>query len=68
MQRLVFAGGGFAGPKLRDALNAVGRGIVRIAKRSGIANGLGVLPRRRVAGRTLARRGRCRRLSKDREK
>ncbi len=50
MLRPIFADGGQAGPKLRDALKAIGRWTVEIVKRS------------------LAWLGRCRRLSKDREK
>ncbi len=63
----IFAGGGYAGPKLRDALKAAGRWTVQIVKRSDSANGFEVLPRRWVAGPTLAWPGRCRRLTKDRE-
>jgi transposase len=62
-----FADGGYAGPKLRDALKAAGCWTVQIVKRSDIANGFEVLPRRWVAGPTLAWLGRCR-LAKDWEK
>jgi transposase len=64
----IFADGGHAGPRLRDALKAAGCRTVQIVKRSDIANGFEVLPRRWVVERTLAWPGRCRRLSKDREK
>jgi transposase len=64
----IFADGGYAGPKLRDALKAAGCWTVQIVKRSDIANGFEVLPRRWVVEHTLARLGRCRRLAKDREK
>jgi transposase len=66
--RHIFADGGYAGPKLRDALKAIGRWTVQIVKRSDSANGFEVLPRRWVVERTLAWLGRCRRLSKDWEK
>jgi transposase len=68
MLRHVFADGGYAGPKLRDALKAIGRWTVQIVKRSDKADGFEVLPRRWVVERTLAWLGRCRRLSKDWEK
>jgi len=68
MLRHVFADGGYAGPKLREALKAIGRWTVQIVKRSDTAHGFEVLPRRWVVERTLAWLGRCRRLSKDWEK
>lgn len=68
MLRHIFADGGHADAKLRDALKAAGRWTVRIVKRSDIANGFAGLPRRWVAGRTLAWPGRCRHPSKDRER
>ena len=52
--RHIFAGGGYAGPWLRDALKALGRWTVRIVKRSDTAKGFEVLPRRWVARRTFA--------------
>ena len=68
MLRYIFADGGYAGPKLRDALKAIGRWTVQIVKRSDSTQGFEVLPRRWVVERTLAWLGRCRRLSKDWEK
>ena len=68
MLRHIFADGGYAGPKLRDALKQIGRWTVQIVKRSDTAEGFEVLPRRWVVERTLAWLGRCRRLSKDWEK
>lgn len=66
--RHIIADGGYAGPKLRDALKAIGRWTVQIVKRSDTAEGFEILPRRWVVERTLAWLGRCRRLSKDWEK
>jgi len=66
--RHIFADGGYAGPKLRDALKALGRWTVEIVKRSDTAKGFEVLPRRWVVERTFAWLNRCRRLSKDWEK
>ena len=66
--RHVFADGGYAGPKLRDALKAFGRWSVQIVKRSDAAEGFEGLPRRWVVERTFAWLNRCRRLSKDWEK
>ena len=66
--RHIFADGGYAGPKLREALKALGRWSVQIVKRSDIAEGFEVIPRRWVVERTFAWLNRCRRLSKDWEK
>lgn len=66
--RHIFADGGYAGPKLREALKSIGRWTVQIVKRSDTAEGFEVLPRRWVVERTFAWLGRCRRLSKDWEK
>ena len=68
MLRHIFADGGYAGPKLRDALQAIGRWTVQIVKRSDTAEGFEILPRRWVVERTFAWLNRCRRLSKDWEK
>lgn len=65
--RHVFADGGYAGDKLRDALSALGRWTVQIIKRTDTAQGFEVLPRRWVVERTFAWLGRCRRLAKDYE-
>ena len=63
--RHIFADGGYAGDKLRNALAALGRWTVQIIKRSDTAEGFEVLPRRWVVERTFAWLGRCRRLTKD---
>ena len=64
----IFADGGYARPKLCEALKSIGRWTVQIVKHSGNAEGFGLLPRRWVVERTLAWPGRYRRLSKDWEK
>jgi transposase len=66
--RHVFADGGYAGPKLTDALRDLGKWTVEIIKRSDTAKGFELLPRRWVVERTFAWLGRCRRLAKDWEK
>ena len=66
--RHVFADGGYAGPKLRAALQGNGDWTIQIIKRSDTARGFEVLPRRWVVERTFAWLGRCRRLAKDWER
>ena len=66
--RHVFVDGGYAGPKLRRALQKIGEWTMEIVKRSGTAQGFEVIPRRWVVERTFAWLGRCRRLAKDWEK
>ena len=63
--RHVFADGGYAGPKLRDAMKGHGDWDIEIIKRSDTASGFEVLPRRWVIERTFAWLGRSRRLAKD---
>jgi len=72
----VFADGGYAGPKLRRALDRIGEWTIEGVKRSHTAKGFEVLPRRWVVERTpdqvrgglFAWLGRCRRLARDWEK
>ena len=68
--RHLFADGGYAGDKLRDAVAQLGRWTIEIGKRPDTAKGVTaigfeVLPRRWVVERTFAWLGRCRRLAKD---
>jgi putative transposase len=63
--RHVFADGGYAGDKLRDAMKPHGDWTIEIIKRSDTAKGFVLLPRRWVVERTFAWLGRCRRLAKD---
>ncbi len=63
--RHLFADGGYAGGKLRDALARFGQWTIEVIKRSERASGFEVLPRRWVVERTFAWLGRCRRLARD---
>ena len=63
--RHVFADGGYAGKKLKVALASLGNWTIEIIKRSDVAKGFEVLPRRWVVERTFAWLGRNRRLAKD---
>jgi transposase len=63
--RHIFADGGYAGAKLRDAMAELGQWSFEIIKRSDTAKGFELLPRRWVVERTFAWLGRCRRLAKD---
>jgi transposase len=63
--RHVFADGGYAGDKLRQAIKDHGDWTIEIIKRSDTAKGFVLLPRRWVVERTFAWLGRCRRLAKD---
>ncbi|GEO18202.1 hypothetical protein MAE02_58980 [Microvirga aerophila] len=51
--RHVFADGGYAGDKLRDAVTALGRWTIEIIKRSDAVKGFAVLNRRWVVERTF---------------
>jgi len=61
----VFADGGYAGGKLRDAMRRRGDWTIEIIKRSYAAKGFVLLPRRWVVERTFAWLGRCRRLAQE---
>ena len=64
--RHIFADGGYAGEKLRQALDD--KLTLEIVKRPSGEKGFVLLPRRWVVERTFAWLGRCRRLAKDWEK
>ena len=66
--RHVFADGGYAGDKLREALAKIGKWTLEIIKRSDTAKGFVLLPRRWVVERTFAWLNRNRRLAKDFER
>jgi len=61
----VFADGGYAGEKLVSAISHIEDLVVEIVKRSDIAKGFVLLPKRWVVERTFGWLGRCRRLAKD---
>jgi transposase len=61
----IFADGGYAGDKLKDALAKLGDWTIEIIKRSDAAKGFILLPRRWVVERTFAWLNRNRRLAKD---
>jgi transposase len=63
--RHVFADGAYAGHKLEGTLQRLGRWTLEIVKRSEVAKGFEVIPRRWVVERTLAWLNRNRRLAKD---
>ena len=60
----IFADGGYAGEKLKQALRSFGNWCIEIVKRSDQAKGFVLLPRRFVVERTFAWFGRNRRLSR----
>ena len=66
--RHVFADGGYAGAKLKNALRKLGAWTIEVVKRTDDISGFVVLPRRWVVERTFAWLGRCRRLAKDFER
>lgn len=64
----IFADGGYAGNKLRQAVAAFDGPTIEIVRRPNAAKGFVVITRRWVVERTFAWLGRCRRLAKDWEK
>ena len=62
----LFADGGYQGPQFRNALTKIRPCLkTEIVKRSDLAKGFVVLPKRWIVERTIAWLGRCRRLAKD---
>ncbi len=61
----LFADGGYSGQETRAAAKRVGKVDLEIVKRSDVAKGFLVLPKRWIAERTFGWLGRCRRLAKD---
>ena len=63
--RHIYADGGYAGDKLKQALAGKGWWTIEVIRRCDNLKGFKVLPRRWVVERTFAWLGRCRRLAKD---
>jgi transposase len=61
----IFADGGYAGDKLKDALAAVDGPSIEIVRRPPGVTGFVIVARRWVVERTFSWLGRCRRLAKD---
>jgi putative transposase len=62
----LFADGGYQGPEFRNALTKILPCLkTEIVKRSDLAKGFVVLPKRWIVERTIAWLCRCRRLAKD---
>ena len=66
--KLIWADGGYRGPKLAKEFHNIASWKLEIVKRNDDASGFEVLPRRWVVERTFAWMGRNRRLAKDFEK
>jgi transposase len=64
----IYADGGYQGPRVRAAAARSGTWKIEIIKRSDIAKGFVVLPKRWVVERTLAWISRNRRLARDFER
>ena len=64
----IYADGGYQGPRVRAAAAKIGNWEIEIVKRSDIAKGFAVLPKRWVVERTLAWISRNRRLARDYER
>ena len=66
---MLYADGGYAGPKLRAAFEGLeASSLIRIVEKPKEIKGFAVLFRRWVVERTFAWMGRCRRLAKDFER
>jgi transposase len=64
--RKLYADGGYQGPQFQTGLRQAMRQVdVEIVKRSDVAKGFTVLPKRWIVERTIAWLNRCRRLAKD---
>lgn len=64
--RKLYADGGYQGPRFRAALLRIMKHLkIEIVKRSDVASGFKILPKRWIVERTLAWLNRCRRLAKD---
>jgi transposase len=63
--RRLFADGGYSGDETRAAAKRAGKVDLQIVKRSDVAKGFVVLPKRWIVERTFGWLGRCRRLAKD---
>jgi len=62
----LYADGGYQGPRFRAALLRIMKHLkIEIVKRSDVASGFKILPKRWIVERTLAWLNRCRRLAKD---
>ena len=62
----LYADGGYQGPQFQRGLHGAMRQVnVEIVKRSDVAKGFTVLPKRWLVERTIAWLNRCRRLAKD---
>ena len=62
----LYADGGYQGPQFQSGLKRAMRQVeVEIVKRSDVAKGFTVLPKRWIVERTIAWLNRCRRLAKD---
>ncbi len=66
--KLVWAAGGYAGPKLGEWVKQFCHCVLTIVKRSDAVSGFVVLPKRWIVERTLGWLNRSRRLSKDYER
>jgi transposase len=64
----VYADGGYQGPKAAQAAARTGTWMIEIVKRSDVAIGFEVLPKRWIVERTIAWFSRCRRLARDFER